>query len=87
VTQRVLVEERARLNHNFDMEVAPTPARDACRKYAAASTMIFRDPFAKRASQNLTAAAILLRPGPEPVTPEEKKLRQHLWTRPRLLTV
>jgi hypothetical protein len=35
-------------------------------------------PFAKQASQNLTAVAILFRAGLEPTTLEEKKLCQHL---------
>jgi hypothetical protein len=37
-------------------------------------------PIAKWASQNLTVLTVLLRADPEPTTPEEKKLRQHLQT-------
>lgn len=38
------------------------------------------DLVAKQASQNLAAAAVLLRSDPEPATPKENKLCQHLQT-------
>jgi hypothetical protein len=68
--QKALEEEQARLHHALGAEAAATPM---CERAQELRCCIISDvhgtPVAKRASQNLAAAAVLLRAGPEPMTP------------------
>jgi hypothetical protein len=67
------------LHHMLGAEATVKPARkhaqEVCR---CIIDDVHGTRVTKRASQNLTAAAILLLAGPEPMTSEHKKLRQHL---------
>jgi DNA-binding PucR family transcriptional regulator len=61
------------------MDAATTPARERSQEvHHCIIDDIHETPFAKQASHNLTAAAVLIRDGSKLTTLEEKKLRQHL---------
>ena len=83
--RRRLDDERAQLHLELAGSKDPTPARAHARDVHQRIVDDIRDddhgtPVFKRASQNLAAAAVLLRGCPEPTTPEDKKMRQQLRT-------
>jgi hypothetical protein len=77
--QKALEEEQARLHHALDTEAAAMPAREHVQEvHRCIISDVHGTPVVKQASQNLAAAAVLLRASPELTTPEKKKLCQHL---------
>ena len=70
---QALEDEQARLHHVLGTEAAATPARERAQEVCRCIIDdVHGAPVAKRASQNLAAAAVLLRVGLEPTTLEEK---------------
>jgi hypothetical protein len=74
--QKALEDEQARLHHTLGAEAASTPVHGHAQEVRRCIVSdVHGTLVAKRTSHNLTATVVLLRAGPKPTTPEEKKLR------------
>jgi hypothetical protein len=68
--QKALKDEQAKIHHALGVEAAATPVRERAQEVRwCIINDVHGTPFAKWASQNLTAIVVLLQASPEPMTP------------------